>query len=163
MNPKQPTVLALLTVLVLAGCQTRLAPEPPPNRTVFDVLNGGQFSTFASLIVAADLQELLRSSGPITVFAPTDQAFASYPKETLGRLQLAENREMLRTLMLNHIIDGEHDLAKLSRGGRLAAASGQPWEVQSGPAPVVAKVPLRQPQIRASNGVVHAIDQVLGQ
>ena len=91
----------------------------------------GSFRTLVTALVATDLDERLKSDGPFTVFAPTDDAFAELPAGTVERL-LADP-ERLTKLLQAHVVDG------------LAADTpGPDTEV-----------------IRASNGVIHVIDRVL--
>ena len=80
-------------------------------------LSAGNFSTLAAALGAAGLIEALKSDGPFTVFAPTDDAFAKIPPQTLGELLQPENKEKLTAILTYHVIPGKvtaHDVANLN-------------------------------------------------
>ncbi len=64
----------------------------------------GSFSTLAAALEAAGLIETLQGEGPFTVFAPTDEAFAALPDGLLDALLLPENVEVLKSILLFHVI-----------------------------------------------------------
>jgi uncharacterized surface protein with fasciclin (FAS1) repeats len=67
----------------------------------------GNFKTLVSLLVAADLTDTLKSDGPFTVFAPTDDAFAKLPAGTLESLLKPENKALLTKILTYHVIAGK--------------------------------------------------------
>jgi transforming growth factor-beta-induced protein len=122
----------------------------------------GRFTTLVQAIEAAGLVEALKADGPFTVFAPTDEAFASLPAGTLETLLQPENVEQLRNILLYHVVESEvlaSDVVNLESADTLL---GQPVaiEVRDG------KVFLNDAEviitdIQTSNGVIHVIDAVL--
>jgi uncharacterized surface protein with fasciclin (FAS1) repeats len=117
----------------------------------------GGFDTLLAAAKAAGLVEALKGPGPLTVFAPTDEAFAALPAGTVEDLLRPENRDRLAAILKYHVVSGEivlgHPEAQTLQGDRLdIRASGQ-FRVDE------ANVLL--PDVRASNGVVHVIDKVL--
>lgn len=117
----------------------------------------GQFSTLLAALQAADLDEALRGqSATLTVFAPTDDAFAKLPKGTVQSLLQPENRDQLRSILLNHIVMDELSLqqqVKTLAGTTVAIQPANGFKV--GDATVIAA------NLRATNGLVHVIDTVL--
>ncbi|AMS30680.1 hypothetical protein AEM38_01170 [Hyphomonadaceae bacterium UKL13-1] len=122
----------------------------------------GQFNTLLAAANAAGLYDRLTMSGPITVFAPTDQAFANLPAGTLEKLLKVENRAALRRIVSYHIVSGRVPSSGLmgitmtspTLEGHSVAIDGRNG-VRVNNATVV------QADIPASNGVIHAIDTVL--
>lgn len=127
-------------------------------------LVSAEFTTLASALKAAGLaQTLEEGNGPFTVFAPTDQAFAALPKETLQRLLQPENREILARILRYHVVPAELAASKLS-SGELKTLANRPINIQVNPANrqiTVNDARVIQPNIQAGNGVIHAIDEVL--
>ncbi|MGC1309299.1 MAG: fasciclin domain-containing protein [Phormidesmis sp.] len=119
-----------------------------------------EFSTLAAAVQAANLNGILASDGPFTVFAPTDAAFSALPPGTLDSLLLPENRDLLVKLLYNHVAYGDTTADQLTSGefetfdGTVAVAV-LPSGVTVDGANVV------QADVDATNGVIHAVDQVL--
>ncbi len=120
----------------------------------------GDFTTLTSLVEQAGLAGTLSANGPFTVFAPTDDAFAKVPQETLD--SLAADPEALKAVLLYHVVDGEAratDVAELSSAetlnGKLVQLETTEGTVKVNDAKVV------HADVTASNGVIHVIDEVL--
>jgi len=122
----------------------------------------GSFETLVAAVQAAGLVDTLKGEGPLTVFAPTDEAFAALPEGTVESLLQEENRDQLVSILTYHVIPGavmSSDIADQTlsvetvQGAELAidATDG----VRVGEAMVVSA------DIEASNGVIHVIDTVL--
>jgi len=125
--------------------------------------SSNSFTTLTSLLKTAGLADILQQSGPYTVFAPTDQAFAALPQETLRQLQQPENRETLIRILRYHVVGGQLTASELA-AGELKTFEGRPVDIQIAPATnqvAVNNAQVIQPNIQASNGVIHAINQVL--
>ncbi len=121
------------------------------------------FTTLTSLLKSAGLADSLQQGGPFTVFAPTDQAFAALPAETLQRLQQPENRETLVRILSYHVVSGQLTANQL-QSGELNTAEGRPVNVKvntDGSQVTVNNAQVIQPNIQARNGVIHAVNQVL--
>ena len=118
------------------------------------------FSTLSSALQAANLGSILTGDGPFTVFAPTDAAFSALPDGALATLLMPENRDLLVKLLYNHVGYGDVTSDQLSDGS-FATFDGNidvavlPTGITVGGANVV------QADVDASNGVIHAVDQVL--
>jgi uncharacterized surface protein with fasciclin (FAS1) repeats len=115
-----------------------------------------QFSTLVSAVKAADLAEVLSGSGPFTVFAPTDEAFAKIPAATLKKLAAPENKAELQKVLKLHVVSGSVMAADIKTGkvGKLNIVANK-GKVKVNTANVI------KADIKASNGVIHAIDTVL--
>lgn len=130
------------------------------NETIVDAAEAAGYTTFASLVRDAGLEDVLNEEGPYTVFAPTNDAFDDLPEGMLDDLR--EDEERLTELLNNHIVDGEYMAADLGDTTSLTSVedgtltvNATDNEVLIGDATVV------EPDIIASNGVIHGIDEVL--
>jgi len=121
-----------------------------------------QFKTLAKAIEAADLAETLSSEGPYTVFAPTDEAFAALPEGVLEQLLLPENKEILVQLLSYHVVPGAVTSSQI-QSGEVETLAGESLAVQLGTDGTVAinNATVTQADIQVSNGVIHAVDQVI--
>ncbi len=122
----------------------------------------GQFNTLLAAAKAAGLVETLRSEGPLTVFAPTDAAFAKLPAGTVESLLKPENKEKLASILKYHVVAGNYPAAKVVDATELKSVLGQYLPIQAGESGVMidtAKVV--KTDIHASNGVIHVIDSVI--
>lgn len=121
------------------------------------------FSTLNELITTAGLTETLEGEGPYTVFAPTNEAFAGLSESTRQELVQPENRETLRRILQYHVVPGEVTSDQL-QSGEVTTAEGNPVNVQVDAAANQVRVndaTVTQPDIQASNGVIHGIDSVI--
>lgn len=128
-----------------------------------NALAASQFTTLASLLKATGLAESLQKRGPYTVFAPTDRAFAALPKATLQQLQKPENSAALMKILMYHVVPGELTANELS-SGNVKTLEGSAINVKVNSAAnqvAVNDASVIQPNIQASNGVIHAVDEVL--
>lgn len=119
--------------------------------------------TLANLIDETDLDDKLDDDGPYTFFAPSDQAFAAIPEATRQRLLQPENRNTLRQILNNHLVPGNLRANQI-QSGEVQTLANNPVNVQVDPATNQVRVneaTVTQPDIPASNGVVHIIDQVI--
>ena len=132
-------------------------------KTLVDVAKAaGGFKTLLAAATAADLVGVLSGEGPLTVLAPTDEAFAKLPSGTVETLLKPENREQLVAILKNHVIAGRVTLAKAleTREGVSLQGSKISFKFEDGRVRVGAAALLKA-DIAASNGVIHVIDQVL--
>src|SRR5581483_6616199 len=73
----------------------------------------GDFNTLATALRAAGLVDTLKSNGPFTVFAPTDEAFGKLPAGTVESLLKPENKEKLKAILLYHVVSGDVTAAQV--------------------------------------------------
>jgi uncharacterized surface protein with fasciclin (FAS1) repeats len=125
------------------------------------VQRDGSFSTLEQAIQAAELEDVLANDGPYTVFAPTDEAFAALPPETLDQLLQPENQDALRQILTYHVVPGSITSPSVTPG-EIGTVEGSSLVIDSAAGEVLVDgARVVQPDIIASNGVIHAIDQVL--
>ena len=179
----QASVLAAAGLATLAvaitGCSgdETAAAEPPAQTMAMDTSMGetsaaaetnivetavaaGQFKTLTSLLQQTGLDKTLAESGPYTVFAPTDKAFAKVPKKTLDTL--AANPDQLKAVLLYHVADGEVKAADVAAMSSVATLNGASLPIKANDSVVrVGGAKVIQADVMASNGVIHVIDGVL--
>ncbi|WP_158295516.1 fasciclin domain-containing protein [Crenalkalicoccus roseus] len=169
------------SLILVAALLAALLPRPAAGATVLEVLAAdGRFGRFLELAQRAGMEERLRQPGPLTIFAPTDAAFAEVlaaRARAPGRAEAAPwpDAEALRALIGAHIVSGKAlRLADLDGEGQelrsegeavlrlrpasrasalVTAAAAGPWEGRT--ARIV------EPDIVAANGVIHAIDGLM--
>ncbi|MHC5765166.1 MAG: fasciclin domain-containing protein [Nostoc sp.] len=123
----------------------------------------GQFKTLIQAVQAAGLTEQLAAPGPYTVFAPTDAAFSALPKATLDQLLQPANKKQLVKLLSYHVIPGGITSQQLT-SGEVKTVEGSPVKItvdRASNSITVNNAKVSQPDIPASNGIVHVVDQVL--
>lgn len=151
-------VLALLAGgCVLAQSATASA------RNIVEVASGtGQFNTLLTAAKAAGLVRPLSGRGPLTVFAPTDAAFARLPKGTVQSLLRPENKSKLATILKYHVVSGRVRAADIKPGrSHVPTLSGAQLTVRKHGGVRVNNARVTSADVRASNGVIHVIDRVL--
>ncbi|MDZ8085526.1 MAG: fasciclin domain-containing protein [Nostoc sp. DedQUE12b] len=147
----------------LPASQYVVAGTPTSTDIVSLAASSSSFTTLTSLLKTAGLSDILQQPGPYTVFAPTNDAFAALPAATLEQLQQPENREALVKILRYHVVPGAVTSSQLS-AGELATDEGRPVNIQIDSAKSQVSVNnarVLQADVKASNGVIHAINQVL--
>jgi uncharacterized surface protein with fasciclin (FAS1) repeats len=132
-------------------------------KTLVDVaVATGGFKTLLAAATAADLVGVLAGEGPLTLLAPTDEAFAKLPAGTVDTLLKPENREQLVAILKHHVIAGKVSLAKAleAREGVTLQGSKVAIKFQDGRVRI-SSATLVTADIQAANGIIHVIDQVL--
>ncbi|MDX9997089.1 MAG: fasciclin domain-containing protein [Phenylobacterium sp.] len=143
------------------------ATSVPQVRAAGDIVDtakaSGQFGTFLKAVEATNLTQVLKTNKGLTVFAPTDAAFAALPPGELDRLLQPANRAELQKILTYHIINAQVDASKI-RGakGPVPTVAGAPVELDgSGEALKVNDATIVQADVRPTNGTLHVIDKVL--
>jgi uncharacterized surface protein with fasciclin (FAS1) repeats len=148
---------------------TRPAPAPTPGGSASGSLgellqqasSAGSYRTLARIVQETGVGGTLRSrGGDYTILAPTDEAFSRLPAGTLDRLLRPENRALLGRILAYHVIPGEITSSQMRTGGVETLGGGISVRVNSGRV-IVNDGSVVQPDIQASNGVVHGISTVL--
>jgi uncharacterized surface protein with fasciclin (FAS1) repeats len=133
-------------------------------KTIVDTAKeAGQFSTLLQAAEAAGLVDTLKGDGPFTIFAPNDDAFAQLPEGELDELLKPENRDQLAEILTFHVIAEEVTSDEMAgKMKELETVQGGMIEINSaGRMTKVEQAAVIQPDIDASNGVIHVIDQVI--
>lgn len=144
-------------------------------KDVVDIAVGSaDHTTLVAAVKAADLVTTLKSDGPFTVFAPTNDAFAKLPEGTVENLLKPENKAQLAKILTYHVVSGNHDAAAVLdaikkgdgkvvlttvSGGKLTASLDMgkvKLTDESGKSAFVTAADLK-----GTNGVIHVIDAVV--
>ena len=124
-------------------------------------IEAGSFKTLASALTAAGLVDTLSSTGPFTVFAPTDDAFAKIPADTIADLLKPENKEKLAGILKYHVVAGKVTAADVSKLTTAKTFNGQEVTIDVTNGVKINDASVSTPDVEASNGVIHIIDTVL--
>ena len=149
------TLGALAVALVIAGC----ASTSPPRDIGSAVAAKPEFSTLATLIKTAGLEDTLNSPGPYTVFAPTNEAFKAVPAKKLE--ELANDKEQLKAVLTYHVLNGKILAADVKNGNAKTLQGANVALSRSGTFVTIEDAVVTGPDISTGNGVIHAIDRVL--
>jgi len=153
---------------------TRMQAEYESNTIAAIAMGNENFSTLVSALVAADLATTLKSEGPFTVFAPTNEAFSKVPKATLDNLMKPENKKQLSGLLTYHVVAGEWKAADLVKAinennnkYEVVTVQGEKLTLSLKDGKVMIKdakggtSTVVMADVDASNGVIHAVDKVV--
>ena len=122
----------------------------------------GSFKTLAAALKAAGLVETLKGTGPFTVFAPTDAAFAKLPAGTVENLLKPENKDQLRRLLTYHVVSGKVESTDVTKLSSAKSVSGDTIRVAVKDGKVlINNATVVTADVGASNGVIHVIDTVI--
>jgi len=153
--------IMLSSAAAIAIAATSLA-QAPKQDIVDTAVASGKFPTLVKLVQTAGLVETLKSKGPFTVFAPTEEAFAKLPKATVDAL--LKDKKALAEVLTYHVVPGKvlaADVVKMN-GKSANTAQGQKVKVAVKNGTVmINKSKVVQTDIMTSNGVIHVIDTVL--
>jgi uncharacterized surface protein with fasciclin (FAS1) repeats len=147
--------VTLAAALVLGGCAHTSVPVSVAAATAAQP----QLTTFHRLAKQSGLDETLKSSGPYTVFAPSDDAFKAVPAKTLDAL--AQNKESLAAVLNYHVLAGKITSAEVTNGPAKTVQGDSIALSKSGRFVTVEDAVVTTADVPASNGVVHVIDRVL--
>jgi len=157
------SVVAAVAVGALASAPSGASPAAPAtakSNIVETAVAAGNFDTLVSLVKQAGLAETLSAKGPYTVFAPTDAAFEKVPKKTLNAL--GEDKAMLKSVLLYHVAEGRLPAKRVIKRSSIKTLNGQRVRVRVARGNVfVNKSKVVTADVRASNGIIHAVNRVL--
>ena len=152
------SLLGAMTVGAVASSASR--PHKPAKNIVQTAVAAGSFKTLVKLVKQAGLAGALSGPGPLTVFAPTDAAFAKVPKATLAAL--VKDQAKLKAVLLYHVVNGRFTAARALKQKSLTTLEGGTLTVRARHNKVyVNRARVIKANVMTSNGVIHAINQVL--
>jgi uncharacterized surface protein with fasciclin (FAS1) repeats len=168
-------VAALMSGAALAQTAPSAADQTPPPASaaaapvvakgdlVETAKASGQFTTFIKALDATNLTSVLKTNQNLTLFLPTDAAFASLPAGELDKLMLPENGPQLQKVLTYHLINAKVDSSKIKGAkGEVKSVEGSSLTLDgSGPTAMVDGATIVQADVMASNGVLHVVDKVL--
>ena len=143
----------LIALALATGAVTAFAQD-----IVDTAVKAGNFKTLVTAVQAAGLVDTLKGPGPFTVFAPTDAAFAKIPKAQLDAL-LADKAKLSKVLTY-HVVSGAV-MAKDVKAGMVKTVEGSDLTLATTGGVTVNGAKVVAADVKASNGVIHAIDTVL--
>jgi Secreted and surface protein containing fasciclin-like repeats len=131
------------------------------NQTIVQTAEGAGYTTFASLVRDAGLEDTLNKGGSYTIFTPTDIAFESLPEGMLDDLR--NDKERLNRVLTYHMVNGEYRASALKNINSLTSLETGELAVNTtaGGQIIVGSATLIEPDTIAGNGVIHGIDKVL--
>ncbi len=153
--------LSMITGVAVAGHHKDKAAMSKAD-IVDTAVAAGSFNTLVAAVQAAGLEATLRSDGPFTVFAPTDDAFAALPEGTVENLLKPENKEQLAAILTYHVVSGKtksKDLAGKTLD--VATVNGADVSIDGTDGVKVNGANVINADIYTSNGVIHVVDAVL--
>lgn len=151
------TLVALTAAATLIGGVAFAGPKD-----IVDTAAGaGTFGTLVAAVEAADLVDTLKSEGPFTVFAPTDEAFAALPEGTVEELLKPENKDQLVSILTYHVVPGKVMSGDLADTQDVATVQGSNVTIDATSGVTINEAAVTTADIEASNGVIHVIDQVI--
>ena len=121
----------------------------------------GSFKTLVAAAKAAGLVEALKGPGPLTVFAPTDEAFAKLPPGTVEALLKPENKAKLAAILTYHVVPGKVMAADVVKLKSAKTLMGQEAVIVTEGGVMIGGAKVTKTDIATSNGVIHVIDSVL--
>ena len=125
-------------------------------------VGAGSFKTLVAAVKAAGLVETLKGAGPFTVFAPTDEAFAKLPADTVESLLKPENKAKLQAILTYHVVAGKVMAADVVKLTGATTVQGQKVDIAVKDGKVtVDGANVVKTDIETSNGVIHVIDSVI--
>jgi uncharacterized surface protein with fasciclin (FAS1) repeats len=153
------TIAAAAVAVALSISATQAADKTDIVQTA---INNGSFKTLVAAVKAAGLVETLKGSGPFTVFAPTDEAFAKLPGGTVENLLKPENKKQLVAILTYHVVPGKV-MSKDIVGKKTMAKSveGEEISIDATNGVKVDNAKVVKADVEASNGVIHVIDTVI--
>jgi len=155
MTSSRRMILAAALATSLVGCATQSGPT-----NLADTISASpSLSTLSTLVATAGLTDTLKTGGPFTVFAPSNDAFKAVPAKTMD--ELAKDPEKLKAVLTYHVVSGKvmavdvkNSNAKTLNGASVALSkAGEFVTIEGGM--------VTQADVAATNGVVHIIDTVL--
>ncbi|EJK76797.1 hypothetical protein THAOC_01422, partial [Thalassiosira oceanica] len=139
-----------------------LVPPSVTNTIAALVAGADEFTALLAALSAAGLGTALDGTGPFTVFAPTDEAFGKLPQETVQYLRDPANSDQLMNLLLYHVVPATNAVSFTLQDGPLETLSGSELTVQTDSSGItINDARVVDPDVIASNGIIHVIDQVL--
>lgn len=163
MNKRQ--FFSAVGALALAVAMPFSAPAEPAHHEkdiVDTAVSAGSFNTLVAAVKAAGLVDELKGDGPLTVFAPTDDAFAALPEGTVESLLKPENKAKLQAILKYHVVAGKVTAADVVKVTSADTLEGQAVKVKASKKGVkINDANVVKTDIMTSNGVIHVIDKVL--
>ncbi len=129
-------------------------------KTIIETASGNpDFSTLVTAIKAAGLVDTLSGTGPFTVFAPTNEAFAKIPKATLD--SVLADKTKLSKILTYHVVAGKVMAKDVATKSEATTVEGSEIKISTKDGAMINDAKVTKADIECSNGVIHVIDTVL--
>ena len=152
-------LLLVISFLSFAGILRADGHKPDIVETA---VAAGSFNTLVKAVTAAELVQTLKSKGPFTVFAPSDEAFSALDSNVLTDLLKPENKDKLTGILTFHVLTGKVMSTDISGIIEATTVNGQKLTVKKSYGNVfVNDAQVVSADIEADNGVIHVINKVL--
>ena len=152
-------LLLVISFLSFAGILRADGHKPDIVETA---VAAGSFNTLVNAVTAAELVQTLKSKGPFTVFAPSDEAFSALDSNVLADLLKPENKDKLTGILTFHVLTGKVMSTDISGIIEATTVNGQKLTVKKSYGNVfVNDAQVVSADIEADNGVIHVINKVL--
>jgi uncharacterized surface protein with fasciclin (FAS1) repeats len=148
-------LIAAAVASSLFGCAT----QPSPVSVADTIAGKPELSTLSSLVVKAGLTDTLKGTGPFTVFAPTNAAFAKVPAKTMD--DLGKDPAKLKAVLTYHVVPGKVMAADVKNGNAKTVNGANLALSKAGDFVTVEDGMVQTADVSATNGMVHIIDSVL--
>ena len=151
------------TSIAGSGCNYSKSAKADVKADLVDTaVSAGSFSTLVTALEKTDLVSTLKGDGPFTVFAPTDEAFAELPAETLAELLRPENKDKLASILTYHVVPGKVMSEEVVNMKLAKTVNGKSLSIDADSSGVrIDNANISQADIVTSNGVIHIIDKVV--
>ena len=153
-------VIHVIDAVILPPAEGAMEDDAMAKDIVDTAIAAGSFNTLIAAVQAAGLEDALRGDGPLTVFAPTDEAFAALPEGTVE--SLLADPEALADILLYHVLAGKVMAESVADGLAADTLQGAPvsFSIVDGK-PMINGANIVATDVEASNGVIHVIDAVI--
>ena len=153
---------AITAALFLATTAIAGHHEAKKHDIVDTAVANGSFTTLAAALESAGLIETLKSDGPFTVFAPTDEAFAKLPEGTVEMLLMPENKDKLVAILTYHVVPGKVSAVEVVELDSAKTVNGSDVQISVREGTVfINDSRVVMTDVYASNGVIHVVDTVI--
>merc|ERR1719171_859413 len=157
--------ILLIAAATISNAALLRGQQPRATQNIVELASATpDLSTLVTAVKAGGLVDTLSGTGPFTVFAPTNEAFAKLPKATLDFLLKPENKAKLVDILTYHVASGSVHAADLKSGEKITTVEGKQVEARifdHGKYVYINNARVTTADVDASNGVVHIIDSVL--
>ena len=157
------TLSLALILSVPAVLSYAAEPGGATHRSKADIVDtavsAGSFKTLAAALQAAGLVDTLKGSGPFTVFAPTDEAFAKLPAGTVEAL--LKDIPKLKAILTYHVVAGQVEAKDVVKLTKATTVNGQDLTIGTSGGVTINNAKVIKADVQAKNGVIHVIDTVL--
>jgi uncharacterized surface protein with fasciclin (FAS1) repeats len=154
--------MSKLKAMLMTGALALAVVSPAAAGDIVDTAVAAKFQTLVAAVKAAGMAETLKGSGPFTVFAPTDEAFAKLPAGALDDLLKPENKAKLQSILGYHVVPGKVMAKDVGKLASAKTVEGHSITIKSANGKVmVDNANVVKTDVQASNGVIHVIDAVI--